>query len=140
MGAAAAGTTPSHGRVIRDRAAAHPDEVASLHVAADGTEVSCTWAWLDRRSDQLGAELNARGVSEGDRLGIGIRNSPEFVLAAFAAWKIGAAPIPLRWDLPDWELGRVQEVLAPRLSLSADDVEWIRATADDPVPSLLDAV
>ena len=37
-------------------------------------------------------------------VGIGLRNSPAPVLAAFAAWKLGAVPVPVRWDLPDWEL------------------------------------
>jgi bile acid-coenzyme A ligase len=130
----------SHGRIIRDRAARHADETGYLHIGTDGAEVPCTWAWLDRRSSQLAGALADGGVVAGDRLGIGIRNSPEFVIAAFAAWKLGAVPVPLRWDLPDWELGRVLEVLAPRRFLSGDDVEWIRATDDDPVPDLPDVI
>ena len=83
---------------------------------------TCTWRWtapsvsltfgeLDRRSSQLAAALAARGVGLGDRVALGLRNSPEFVFAVLAAWKLGAVPVPVRWDLPDWERDRLREVI-----------------------------
>jgi bile acid-coenzyme A ligase len=62
------------------------------------------------------------------------------MISAFAAWKVGATPIPVRWDLPDWELARVREVIAARLYLAADDVAWIRDTEQAEVPDLPDVV
>jgi bile acid-coenzyme A ligase len=98
------------------------------HVAADGLESAYTWAQVDRRSSQLAAALAERGLGCGDRLGIGLRNSPQLVLAVFAAWKLGAVPVPMRWDLPDWELERLREVIDGKVHLGAEDIAWIDAT------------
>jgi bile acid-coenzyme A ligase len=130
----------SIGRRVRQLADARPDDVVCRHVAADGAETPLTWAELDRRSSQLAGALAVRGVGIGDRLAIGIRNSPQFVFAALAAWKLGAVPVPVRWDVPEWELTRVREVIAPRVHLGADDVAWIDSTAALDVPALPDAI
>ena len=54
--------------------------------------------------------------------------------------KAGATPVPVRWDLPDWEREQLREVIAARVELGDDDLPWIRGTADDPVPELDDVV
>ena len=87
------------------------------------------WPELHEGSSRLAGALAERGLGFGDRLAIGLRNSPEFVMSVFAAWKLGAMPVPVRWDLPDWELERVREVIAPRVSLGPDDLPWIRDDA-----------
>jgi bile acid-coenzyme A ligase len=126
---------------LRELAATNPEnEVICTHLSSTGEERSMTAAQLDRRSSQLAAAMVAKGVELGDRVGLGLRNSPELVLAAFAAWKVGATPIPVRWDLPDWELARLQDVVGARLYLTDDDLPWIRATEFDEVPDLPDAV
>ncbi|MBL7487559.1 AMP-binding protein [Frankia sp. AgB1.9] len=130
----------SNARRIRQLAEEHPDEIALRHIALDGGEPAFTWEWLDRRSSQLAAALLARGLDVGDNLALGLRNTPQFVLAALAAWKVGAVPIPVRWDVPDWELARIREVIAPRIFLGAADLSWIDATENDPVPDLPDRV
>ncbi|MFD0853780.1 class I adenylate-forming enzyme family protein, partial [Actinomadura adrarensis] len=75
-----------------------------------------------------------------DRLALSLRNTPEFVLGAIAAWKVGAVPVPVRWDLPDWELSRLKDVVDAKVHLGPSDIPWIRGTAGDPVPDLPDAV
>ncbi|HEV3352454.1 MAG TPA: class I adenylate-forming enzyme family protein [Acidimicrobiales bacterium] len=124
------------GRRIRDRAAEHPSEIVLVHVSADGREQSFTWPELDRRSTQLAGALAERGLGLGDLLGIGLRNSPQFVLAAFAAWKVGAVPVPMRWDLPEWELGRLREAIGGKVHLDDGDIAWIDATAERTVQDL----
>ena len=119
---------------IRAQAVARPDDIAYWHIAQDGSERSCTWRWLDERSSQLAAAFAERGLGFGDRLGLGLRNSPDFVISVFAAWKLGAVPVPVRWDVPDWELARLLEVIEPRLYLRPDDLSWIEETATLPVP------
>ena len=84
--------------------------------------------------------LADRGVGYGDRLGIGLRNSPEFVWGAYAAWKLGAVPVPMRWDLPDWELTRLREAIDGKVHLGEDDLDWIASTADREVPDLPDVI
>jgi bile acid-coenzyme A ligase len=127
-------------RRLRELAAARPDEQAFWYVATDGDEIVQTWADLDRRSSQLAGALADRGVTYGDRLGIGLRNSPEFVWSAYAAWKLGAVPVPMRWDLPDWELTRLREAIDGKVHLGEDDLAWIAATADRDVPDLPDVI
>jgi bile acid-coenzyme A ligase len=113
-----------------------PDEVCYVHLAMDRSERSITWAELDERSSQVAAALIARGVGLGDLVGLGIRNSPELVFAVFATWKAGAVPVSVRWDVPAWELERLQQTIAPKVYVSPDDLPWLVATADDPVPEL----
>ena len=131
---------PSFARRIAHLVGEDPDLVALRHVAPDGAETALTWAELDRRSSQLAGALRGRGLGPADRLGIGIPNTPELVLAALAAWKLGATPVPVRWDLPDWELERLRTVVDATVHLDENDIEWIRATADAPVVELPDAV
>lgn len=121
---------------IGELAASGPTDPALRSLTADGTVELHTWRDLDRRSSQLAGALAARGLGVGDLLGIGLRNSPQLVLAAFAAWKVGAVPVPVRWDLPDWELSRLRDAIEPRVWLGADDLAWIDATGELPVPEL----
>ena len=125
---------------IRQLAAERPDEPVYCHVEPDGTETELTWRELDDRSSRLAGALAERGLAHGDRVSLAIRNSPPFTLSALAAWKLGAVPVPVRWDLPDWERARVRDVIEPRVQLEAEDVPWIDATAGRPRPDLPDAV
>jgi bile acid-coenzyme A ligase len=125
---------------VRELVADIPDEEVWRFVAIDGSEVTFTWRELDRRSSQLAGACAERGLGVGDRLGIGLKNSPQFVLAVYAAWKLGAIPVPMRWDLPAWELDRLREAVDGKVHLGAEDVDWIDATADREVPDLPDVV
>ncbi|UGQ10996.1 AMP-binding protein [Yinghuangia sp. ASG 101] len=134
------GETISNAQQIRLLAASCTGEVVFRHVALDGGESAYSWRELDRRSDQLAGALAERGLGLGDRLGLALRNSPQFVLGVFAAWKLGAVPVPIRWDLPDWELARLREVVDARVHLGGDDLPWIDATTDSDVPELPDVL
>ena len=120
--------TLSYAQRIRQLGATRADEVACTHAAPDGSEQTSTWGWLDRRSSELARWLSDRGVGHGDRVAIGLRNSPHFVLTAFACWKLAAVPVPVRWDIPDWELARVLAVIEPAAHLSESDIAAIDAT------------
>lgn len=120
---------------LRLQARECPDELVYWHIATDGGEPGFTWSWIDRRSSQVARALAERGVGFADRVGIGLHNSPEFVLSVFATWKLGAVPVPVRWDLPDWELSRLLDVVEPRVYLSEDDAGWLRATETIDAPS-----
>ena len=111
-----------------------------MHLAMDGSEVSLTFGELDAPLEP--ARGGARGPGRGPRRPgrLGIRNSPEFVFAVLATWKVGGVPIPVRWDVPDWELDRLKEVIEPSIYIGPDDLAWIAATAGDPVPELPDVL
>jgi bile acid-coenzyme A ligase len=93
---------------MAELAAERGDEHVVMYVAADGSEQLFTWPELHERTSQLAGALAARGLGLGDRLAISLRNSPHFVLATLAAWKLGAVPVPMRWYLPEWELNRLR--------------------------------
>ncbi|WP_073259953.1 AMP-binding protein [Cryptosporangium aurantiacum] len=133
-------TVVGFARRIRQFADACSGDVVVRHVATDGGEATFTWSELDSRASRLAGALAARGLGHGDLLGLGFRNSPQFTLAALAAWKLGATPVPMRWDLPDWELTRVRETIGAPVHLGPDDVGWVDATAALPVPDLSDDV
>ncbi len=113
------------------------DAVAVTFVDQHGTKRPLTWGHLDRRSNQLGRAMAARGVGLGDRIGLELPNSVEMVEAVLAAWKVGASPVPVRWDLPDWERGRVADVLGAALMVGTDGPDLFAeasALSDDPLP------
>jgi bile acid-coenzyme A ligase len=111
------------------------DDVALVFVHEDGNEETFSWRYIEDRSNQLAWALQSRGLGHGDGLGIKLRNSPEHILAALAAWKVGAVPVPIRWDLPEWELDRVMGVLDPKLVVSAGD-DVLTACVEESTDSL----
>ena len=117
-----------------------PDRVALRVAALDGTVTSLSWRELEQRTNQVAHALVERGLQLGDRIALGLPNSVELVLAVWGAWKVGATPVPLRWDLPEWEQARVLEVIAPAVHLGAEDRAWIAATTEGSTAPLPEAV
>ncbi|OBA63233.1 feruloyl-CoA synthetase [Mycobacterium sp. 1100029.7] len=94
-------------------AAERPDTAAVTIVALDGTATSMTFAELEARANQWGRALAANGAGVGSLVALAIPNSQHLVLATLGCWKIGAVPIPMHWDLPEWERDRVRTVINP---------------------------
>jgi bile acid-coenzyme A ligase len=132
--------TDSYVSRLAQLARERPDARPYHHLGADGRDSGFTWFWLDTRSSQLAGALAERGLSYGDRLEIAFHNSPELMLSVFAAWKLGSVPVPVRWDLPDWERTRLRQVIEPRVSLTSEEIEWIEGTSSRAAPSLPDVV
>jgi bile acid-coenzyme A ligase len=115
------------------------DATALIFVATDAAHELWSWRQLADRSIQIGRGLLDAGVGEGDRVGIKIRNSPDHVLVALACYHIGAVPVPVRWDLPDWELERILGVLGARLVVEPGHA-CLDATSDastEPLPDVM---
>jgi fatty-acyl-CoA synthase len=77
------GLTPATGYAAG--AARHPNQAAV--VDDDGV---LTWREIDQRTDRIAGELRARGIAEGDAVGLLARNGRGFVEAATALSKCGA--------------------------------------------------
>ncbi|MCU1376682.1 MAG: feruloyl-CoA synthetase, partial [Actinomycetia bacterium] len=118
------------GRRLADLGAARPDDLAITLVAVDGSERALTWGQADRRTNQLARAFAATGVGIGDRVAVELQNSPELVLSVLAAWRLGAVPVPMRWDLPDWERQRLLDVVDARLVVDRASVQRLLADAD----------
>lgn len=74
-------------RVSADR---YPDRVALWHY---GNAV--TYRQLVEDAEHLAGHFAAQGVGKGDRIAVWLQNSPAWVVAAFAAWHLGAVVVPL---------------------------------------------
>src|SRR6202035_2755575 len=92
---------------------ARRDDTAVTNVALDGTAQTLTFGELDARANQWGRALAAAGAQTGSLVALAIPNSQHLVLATLGCWKIGAVPIPMHWDLPEWERDRLRAVIAP---------------------------
>ena len=91
------------GAKLRQLAEQRGDDTALTVIARDGNAHSMTFAELDGRANQWGRALAPAGAQVGSLVALGIPNSEQLVLAALGCWKIGAVPVPMRWDLPEWE-------------------------------------
>ncbi len=101
------------GSRLQELAQQRRDEMAVTVVALDGTAHSMTFAELDARANQWGRALAAAGAEMGSLVALAVPNSQHLVLAALGCWKIGAVPVPMHWDLPEWERNRVRAVIDP---------------------------
>src|SRR5262245_58879626 len=54
-----------------------------------------TFGELERASDEFASALEALGVKRGDRVATLLPNCPQFFVAEFGAWKLGAIVSPL---------------------------------------------
>ena len=75
---------------IAEFARAQPGKAAILF---KGARVS--YGELDRLSDACAAAFAALGIARGDRVGLLLPNCPQFFIAQFGAWKLGAIVAPL---------------------------------------------
>ena len=91
---APAAAPPLHA-LITAQARATPDALA---IDADDTRL--TYAQLDRRSTALARRLRRAGTRDGDVIGIHLKPGATATTAILAAWKAGAAFLPLDPDLP----------------------------------------
>jgi long-chain acyl-CoA synthetase len=68
----------------------------------EGKRIS--WAELERSSDAFAAALTELGVGVGDRVALILPNCPQFLIAEFGAWKVGAIVAPLNPVYTEHEL------------------------------------
>jgi long-chain acyl-CoA synthetase len=84
---------------LADLARDHPDQPALLFKGA-----TITWSGLERLSDACAAAFMALGIKRGDRVALLLPNCPQFSIAQFAAWKLGAIVAPLNPIYTEHEL------------------------------------
>ena len=102
-------TPVSYAQRVADFAHSRPERTALVFVAPDGGERSLSWAELDRQANQMARVLALHGVGPDSLLAICLPTCPEHVVAAIAAWRLGACTLPLSPQLPDRER---REILA----------------------------
>jgi bile acid-coenzyme A ligase len=111
-------TMTSYGRRLTEIAAERPDDVDLIIVARDGTERGVDWRTLEARANQIAREFEARGISGDDIVALALPTCVEHILVTLAIWKLGATLLPLRSDLPAWEIERMLGLAEPALIVS----------------------
>jgi long-chain acyl-CoA synthetase len=81
------------------RAREHPKRAALLFKGA-----TLSYAALDALSDAAAVAFAGLGVQRGDRIALLLPNCPQFVIAQFAAWKLGAIVAPMNPTYTEREL------------------------------------
>lgn len=129
------------GTRLRELAARHPNQPALTVLALDGSTRSLSFIDLDARANQWGRGLSANGAGVSSSVALAIPNSEDLVLAILGCWKIGAVPIPMHWDLPEWERDRVRAVVQPAVTVDEQMRPTLAAqAAAQPTGPLPDAV
>lgn len=146
MGSVATGTVPGRldggvpfGTRLQDLATERGEDLAVRTVAPDGSSRALTFAELDARANQWGRALATSGARTGSLVALAIPNCETLVLSALGCWKIGAVPVPMRWDLPDWERLRVLAVIDPAVLIDEQRVSSLVSCAahqsEEPLPA-----
>jgi len=81
---------------LRDSAAKYPDHTAVIFGAAVGSrlmDAGITFKQLNDTVNRLALSLQKMGVQKGDRVAIMLPNCPQFIIAAYATWRIGGVVV-----------------------------------------------
>jgi len=95
-------------RTLYEIVQAHGSKHARRVALFEGEEKICYGELLER-ADRLAAFLFSKGVKEGDRVAIFMRNSPEFIYSIFAISKLGAVIVPVNTFLKEEEVSYILE-------------------------------
>lgn len=129
------------GTKLQELAEQRRDHMALTTVALDGSAGALTFGELDARANQWGRALANNGVGTGSLVALAIPNSRDLVLATLGCWKVGAVPIPMHWDLPEWERERVRAVINPAVVLDEQSRSNLAAQAagesESPLPEAI---
>ena len=88
-------------RFLLDTVAKHPDDIAISF-----NEIQISYKELNARVNMFALALQKDGVEKGDRIALLLVNSPVYVIAFFAALKIGAIVVNLNVGVQGEELTR----------------------------------
>ncbi|WP_306116878.1 MULTISPECIES: class I adenylate-forming enzyme family protein [unclassified Roseovarius] len=97
-----------------------------------GQSCIADYAVFRDRAGQLAGWLVAQGVRPGDRVGIFMRNCPEFLIALFGIWSAGAAAVPINAKLHGREAAWILENAGASMCLVTPDLATALAEAETP--------
>jgi long-chain acyl-CoA synthetase len=98
-------------------AAERPDKPAIFYF-----DRTISYGELDALSSGLAAALSGWGIKKGDRVMVVLQNIPQFLIALYGAWKIGAIIVPLNPMYKEKELTYFCQDSGVRLLIIQDDV------------------
>ena len=81
-----------------------------------------TYKEINDLSSRLAAALGDLGLRKGDRIIIDLQNVPQFPIAAYAAWKVGAIAVPVNPMYKEKELAYFCRDSEAKLFLTLDEI------------------
>jgi len=82
-------------------------------------DLKISYGEILEKVDKLAAYLTEKGIEEGDRVALFLRNSPEFIYTLFAVSKIGAISVPVNTFLKSEELDYILEDSGAKLLVAS---------------------
>lgn len=99
-------------RAVREHAAVRPD-----HLAVKDSRTSLSYAELLNRVTASAGALARHGVRPGDRVGIHLENSADYVATVLACLAAGAVFVPIPYSDPADRICRIAHDCAVRLTV-----------------------
>ncbi|MET8853302.1 ATP-dependent acyl-CoA ligase [Amycolatopsis sp. NPDC004625] len=87
----------------------------------DETGTRFTFAEVDRESSRLAAALAERGIGQGDRVAVMLRNQPDFPLIWLALAKLGAQLVPVNTNYQEFDGAHVLRHSGAKLAVAAPE-------------------
>lgn len=95
-----------------------------------GTDLVADYAGFDATASRIAGWLNGQGVQPGDRIGIFMKNCPEYLMMLYGIWYAGAAAVPINAKLHGREVAYILENSGARLLfVSPELAASVRAAA-----------
>jgi long-chain acyl-CoA synthetase len=130
--------TPSHQNALsrfHASVASAPERAAILYF-----DRAITYRELDRISDALAVALLERGFIAGDRLAIYLQNTPQFLIAVLATWKLGGIAVTINPMNREYEVAKLLADAQPRAMIcleSLRDEVLSRLVGNDALPPIM---
>jgi len=105
-------------QLVTRAAALWPDRTAWIF---DHLDETFTFADVDRESSRIAAALAERGIGQGDRVAVMLRNQPEFPLIWLALAKIGAQLVPVNTNYQEFDGAHVLRHSGAKLAVAAPE-------------------
>jgi long-chain acyl-CoA synthetase len=104
--------------LVSNKLISGPDQAAWICRVGGGKERVLSYSQIYKAVLNLAASLRQQGITAGDKVGVMAPNGPEWTVAAFAIWKLGAILVPIHSGNSDEEIREQVSATAPKIVLS----------------------
>ncbi len=102
-----------------------------------GANLYCTYSGLAERVATLAAGLRNRlDLAPGDRVGLTMKNCPQFIEVLYAVWHAGLCAVPINAKLHAREFAHILENAGARVCFATPDLMEAVGPLRDPIPGL----
>lgn len=95
-----------------------------------GTDCVAHYRDFDARARRIGGWLEAQGIQPGDRVGLFLKNSPDYLFVLYGIWYAGAAAVPINNKLHGREAAYILENAGASLCFVSEDLAESLSAAD----------